>query len=37
MKHFPKEMELVDDFIAPELDNFEIKRGVSNPPRSNKL
>ena len=25
----PKEMELVDDFIAPEIDNFEIKRGVS--------
>ena len=25
----PKEMELLDDFIAPELDNFEIKRGVS--------
>ena len=25
----PKEMELLDDFIAPELDNFEIKRGVA--------
>jgi len=25
----PKEMELIDDFIAPEIDNFEIKKGVS--------
>ena len=24
-----KEMELVNDFIAPEIDNFEIKRGVA--------